>query len=260
MNAEQLQQYFKDECRTSGDSVIKLGSAQLSPDDYKTIKKTLEARGGKWKGGSVQGFMFLDENAPAVLSSLSSGNVENAKNKFQFFETPDDLANRLIDEVLPISDSYYILEPSAGRGSLIRAIHRVDPDAEVTAYEINPDCWSALEKMSNVDLHKEDFLSANPDVSFKIIVANPPFAKNQDIKHFKKMWELLSVNGRMAVIMSTHWRFAKDKTCSEFRDFLDEIGADIENVKAGAFKSSGTDIESVIVSVRKTDENCEIKI
>ena len=255
MNQEELQSYFKNECRTSGDSVIKLGNSQLSRENYLQVKKTLESRGGKWKGASVQGFMFLDGNAPAVLASLSEGETGNIKKKFQLFETPDFLADRLVKKVLPISEAFYILEPSAGRGALIRAIQRECPDAEVTAYEINPDCWPALSKLDNVDLHKEDFLTTNPDVFFKIIVANPPFAKNQDIRHFKQMWKWLAEDGRMAVIMSTHWRFASDKLCKEFREFLEHIGAEIEDVASGEFKTSGTDVPTVIVTAKKTKEN-----
>ena len=255
MSTEELQSYFKNECRTSGDSVIKLGNSKLSREDYLQVKKTLESCGGKWKGGTIQGFMFLDGNAPAVLASLSDGESRNIKKKFQLFETPDALADRLVKKVLPISESFYILEPSAGRGALIRAIQRECPDAEVTAYEINPDCWPGLSKMENVELHKDDFLAAKPDVFYKIIVANPPFAKNQDIRHFKQMWSWLAVDGRMTVIMSTHWRFAKDKVCTEFREFLERIGAEIEELAAGEFKTSGTNIPTVIVTEKKTEEN-----
>jgi len=45
MNAEQLQQYFKDECRTSGDSVIKLGSSQLSPGHQPSGVTNVTSRG-----------------------------------------------------------------------------------------------------------------------------------------------------------------------------------------------------------------------
>lgn len=255
MTQEELQQYFKDECKTSSESVIKLGTRQLERDDYMTVKKTLESRGGKWKGGSVQGFVFMNGNASDVLTSLQNSETSDARKKFQLFETPDDLADRLVRNVGEFGESCYVLEPSAGNGQLIKAIHRVCPDVEIDAYEINPDCWGTLEKLPNVVLHKSDFLESPDDDSYRIIVANPPFTKNQDVRHFYKMWGVLALGGKMSVIMSRHWMTARDKTCIGFCDFLQRIGAKIEEVPEGAFKQSGTFVPTVIVTVEKTPEN-----
>ena len=258
MTQEELQKYFSEQCSTASDSVIKLGSQQLSREDYLTVKKTLESRGGKWKGGSVQGFVFMNGNAPDVLASLQAGETGNMKKKFQLFETPDDLADRLVQNVGKIGAECYVLEPSAGNGQLIKAIHRLYPDVEVDAYEINPDCWCALEKLPNVVLHKEDFLKSSHEVNYKYIIANPPFAKNQDIKHFSKMWDVLATGGKMSVIMSQHWVFSRDATSARFGNFLNTIGAIIEDVSEGAFKSSGTDVGTVIVTVEKTRKNEDV--
>lgn len=255
MTQEELQVYFIEQCSAVSDSVIKLGSQQLSREDYMIVKKTLESRGGKWKGGSVQGFMFLNGNAGVVLKSLQAGETGNMKDKFQLFETPDVLADKLVKKVGQIGSAYYVLEPSAGNGQLIKAIHRVCPDVVVDAYEINPDCWGALEKLDRVVLHKSDFLKSSEDDRYKVIVANPPFAKNQDIRHFKKMWAVLSMNGKMSVIMSKHWTFTRDSECERFRNFLDRIGAEIEDVEEGAFRASGTNVPTVIVTVEKNDDN-----
>ena len=255
MTQEELRQYFTDECTTAGESVIKLGQRQLCREDYMTVKKTLESRGGKWKGGSVQGFVFMNGNAPDVLASLQNGETGNAKKKYQLFETPDSLADRLVSKVGKFSAACYVLEPSAGNGRLIEAIHRVCPDVEVEAYEINPDCWGALERLPNVLLHKGDFLQSPDDASYRIIIANPPFTKNQDVRHFYKMWTVLAVGGRMSVIMSQHWMTAKDKTCTAFRSFLDAVGAQTEEIEVGAFRTSGTDVPTVIVTAEKTRDN-----
>ena len=257
MTQEDLQKYFAEQCSVSAENIIKLGYQQLDRNDYLTVKKVLESRSGKWKGGSVQGFVFANNNAKEILASLSAGNTENVKKKFQLYETPDELADKLVQNVGNISSTLYVLEPSAGNGQLIKAIHRVCPHVVIDAYEINPDCWKTLENMDCVVSHKTDFLESSDDDKYAIIVANPPFTKNQDIKHFRKMWRVLAIGGKMSVIMSRHWMFASDKESEEFRDFIYNIGANTEEISDGAFRASGTDVPTVIVSVEKDEFNCE---
>ena len=64
MTKEDLQLYFTEQCTVSG-NVIKLGQTQLSREDYLQIKKLLESRGGKWKGGKTSGFVF-DSDAEMI--------------------------------------------------------------------------------------------------------------------------------------------------------------------------------------------------
>ena len=47
MTQEDLQKYFAEQCSVSIENIIKLGSQQLDRNDYLTVKKVLESRGGK---------------------------------------------------------------------------------------------------------------------------------------------------------------------------------------------------------------------
>lgn len=80
---------------------------------------------------------------------------------------------------------------------------------------------------------------------FEIVIANPPFNKNQDIDHFYKMVEVC--DGRVISVMSTHWQHSKNKKETAFREFLNEKNAEIINIEAGRFKDSGTMVASCIV-------------
>ena len=48
-----------------------------------------------------------------------------------------------------------------------------------------------------------------------------------------KMYELLRTGGRMAVICSSHWKIGSEKKCAEFREWLQNVGAEVLDVRGG---------------------------
>ena len=252
MTNQDLQEYFSEYCHVE-QNIIKLGSTQLSREDYLQIKKLLESRSGKWKDGKTSGFVFdSSENADAVYTSICNGDLENKKNVFQFFPTPDSIADIMVEK-LDISSEIgvTILEPSAGRGALIKAVHRKFPNIIVDAYEINPDCYYALEQLCNTQIHKSDFIEIKEEAQFDYIIANPPFAKNADIKHFRKMNSVLKKGGRLCCILSSHALEANEREVAEFKDWLYSLNPDIEELPSGTFKEAGTDVRTFIVTLTK---------
>lgn len=249
MTKEDLQEYFSEHCTVS-QNVIKLSSTQLSREDYLQIKKLLESRGGKWKGGKTSGFVF-DSDAEMIYESICSGDMENKKNVYQFFPTPDNIADRMVEKLDIPDEIVKVLEPSAGRGALIEAVHRQRPNIIVDAYEINRDCYYALEQLWNVQLHKGDFLDVDEEEKFDYIIANPPFAKNADIRHFRKMFSVLKTGGRMCCIISSHALECKGREESEFKKWMYSLHPDVEELSAGTFKAAGTDVRTYIVTVQK---------
>lgn len=256
MTNQDLQEYFSDYCRVE-QNVIKLGSTQLSREDYLQIKKLLESRGGKWKGGKVSGFVF-DSDAEAIYESICNGDLENKKNVFQFFPTPDIIADRMVeklnvDKFIAVwgMDGPVVLEPSAGRGALIKAFHHKYPGIPIEAWEINPDCWYALEQLEDVVLKKDDFLNCQEKYGFDYIIANPPFAKNADIKHLRKMFSVLKKGGRLCCIISSHALEAKEREVAEFKEWIYALNPEIEELPAGTFKEAGTDVRTYMVLIQK---------
>lgn len=227
---------------------VKLPEGQLERNVYTEVKKNLELIGGKWKGGKVAGFVF-NEDPTDLLNQIANGERRNLKKEFQFFGTPDALADRLV-ELAEIEEFDTVLEPSAGQGAIIKAIHRKFPALTVHYYELMPVNRTILSKLHNVVDAGTDFLAAD-DYEFDKIIANPPFSKNQDIDHIKEMYNSLANGGRLVSIASRHWQHSSNKKETAFREWLDQVRAEIVEVDAGEFKESGTAVATVIIVIDK---------
>jgi len=241
------------------DDVVYLPNIKLERKDYMEVAKHLEALGGNWNRNK-QGFVFKtipDDLLPAVVPK----HVDVLKKELNFFPTPAELA----DEVVALSMTWkvgnsnhpMVLEPSAGHGALLESfLKRCDasPRENIHYCEIHPENQAVLADKKLGRCVGNDFLEYSTDNKYDIIVANPPFAKNQDIIHMTKMIEHLNQYGLLVSICSKHWAFANDKKSKAFRDLLD---SDVirtyytEDVPEGAFKESGTNIATQILVVQK---------
>lgn len=231
-------------------TIIKLPATQLDRKLYLEVAKSLELIGGKWKGGKTFGFVF-PEDPTELLEQIANGEKRNLKKEFQFFATPDNLADELVS-LANISSYTTVLEPSAGQGAIVKAINRVCPDVIVECFELMPTNQTILNKIKTVNLIGDDFLKSNSKNNhWDRIIGNPPFQKNQDILHIKKMYECLSPGGRLVSISSKHWQLSKNKKETEFREWLEDIGATIKEIPAGAFKESGTNVGGLIIIINK---------
>jgi methylase of polypeptide subunit release factors len=98
-----------------------------------------------------------------------------------FYPTPTGcLDNQYINEV--INESKNILEPSYGVGSIINYIHNVNPEANITGYELSDGLYniskSVLLPNSKITLHLKNFLTKDfKDNDFQTIICNPPFTR-----------------------------------------------------------------------------------
>lgn len=234
---------------TLEDSVLKLPKVQFNKKSYAEAKKWIEEAGGSWQGGKIQGFTFPFD-PERVFSILKEGKRCDLQKDFQFFETPADIADWLVMLTGGINEADTVLEPSAGRGSLIRAVHRSCPSVMVECYELMPENREFLCSMPNVILLGEDFTKDNTG-SYSKIIANPPFSGNQDIDHVRLMYERLEEGGILASITSPHWKFASEKKCADFREWLDEVHGQVFEIGAGEFKDSGTNVSTMAVVIKK---------
>ena len=257
-------------CRVEG-TTVKLPDTQLDRKLYQEVAKSLELIGGKWKGGKVFGFMF-PEDPTDLLHQIANGEKRNLKKEYQFFATPPELADRLVElayerkKVVQQNtwDSAYnitrILEPSAGQGAIIDAIRgKLGGATVVHAYELMDVNRSILENKYNKENDNAyfrlcghpDFLTHDTKLRYDWIVANPPFTKNQDIDHVRKMYSLLKDNGVLVSITSEHWVNSSNRKESEFREWLDEVGAEVQDIDRGSFKASGTLVGGKIIIIQK---------
>lgn len=234
---------------TLENNILKLPQVQFNKKSYAEAKKWIEEAGGSWQGGKVQGFTF-PFNAERVFSILKDGKRCNLQQEYQFFETPDSVADWLIMLAGGIHEDDTVLEPSAGRGALIKAIHRACPSVMVECYELMPENREFLHSLGNVILLGEDFAKDSVG-SYSKIIANPPFANNQDIDHVRLMYDRLEEGGTLAVITSPHWKFASEKKCDVFRRWIDEVHGQVFEIGAGEFKESGTSISTMAIVIKK---------
>lgn len=235
-------------CTLEG-NVLKLPAVQFNKKSYAEAKKWIEEAGGNWVGGKTQGFTF-PFNPERVFSILHDGRRCNLQQEFQFFETPADVADWLVMIAGGIHPDDSVLEPSAGRGALVRAIHRACSSVIVDCYELMPENRELLSASNGINLLGEDFVAECNQLYTKII-ANPPFSNNQDIEHVRKMYELLAPGGTVGAIMSPHWKMGGEKKCVEFRSWLDQVGGKVYDIGAGEFQESGTTISTTAVVICK---------
>ncbi|MBM6759734.1 hypothetical protein [Bacteroides mediterraneensis] len=83
------------------------------------------------------------------------------------------------------------------------------------------------------------------------IIANPPFSKNQDIRHVRRMYECLNSGGVLAAITGPHWEFGSESECNDFRQWLEDNGGKKFEIEEGAFKESGTGTKTIAIVINK---------
>lgn len=234
---------------TFKDNIIYLPDVQLNPKSYAQVKKWITEAGGKWTGGKVQGFTF-DFDATRVAGILMSGQRFNLQQEYQYFSTPAALAEWLVS-LSDVCADHAVLEPSGGTGAIIKAIHKACPDVIVDVFELMPENRQTLEKMQNVHLVGEDF-TQGVSRSYDRIFANPPFSKNQDIRHVRLMYDALNPDGgEMCAITSRHWAIASEKECMHFREWLQEVGAETHEIPDGVFAESGTNVATMAIVIKR---------
>ena len=233
---------------TIEENTVKLPNIQLERKEYIEVKNKLELIGGKWKGGKIQGFVFATDPSE-LLNQISTGEKRNLKKEFQFFATPENLADELV-YYADLKNHDTILEPSAGQGAIIKAINKV--------CDVVPDCFELMDVNAHIlkksglsfNLIGEDFLK-NEGKTYSKIIANPPFTKNQDIDHLKEMYNCLSRGGKLVCITSESWVNGTQKKQIEFIDWLESVNADIIAIPKNSFKESGTSVGGRIIIIDK---------
>jgi hypothetical protein len=228
--------------------VVKLPDVQLDRKLYQEVAKSLELIGGKWKGGKIFGFVFQTDPTD-LLDQIANGEKRNLKKEFQFFESSEILADKIV-YLAKLNNEDTILEPSCGQGAIIKAINKVS--------NVVPDCYELMD-VNRLVLNKsglsfnligDDFLLHN-DKYYTKIIANPPFTKNQDIDHIYNMYKWLYSCGTLVSISSESWVTGSQKKQIEFRSWLSNVNAEIIDIEKGAFKDSGTMVGGKIIVINK---------
>lgn len=250
---------------------------QLDRPTYQKVNKVLEALGGVWNR-KAKAHVFDGIDAAVVIGdAVSTGEYIDEKKEYQFFETPPELARKVV-EVANIRKGMTVLEPSAGKGALARAARKVGGLVE---------CVELNEKMATALIHEGfpvstgDFLAEDlpargtmkeagkperwVDERVDRVVMNPPFARGQDMMHVRRAFQWLKPGGVLVAITSSGWTFRSDRKAVEFREWLEseemqpKIGVLHYALPDDAFKASGTMVRARLIRLQKNQNADEPK-
>jgi len=162
----------------------------------------------------------------------------------KLFPTPMPLAKKAAI-LAQIEVEHSVLEPSAGTGNLVIAIRDSAP-AHLTAIEVNHGCCVHMRQMFGIQVivENENFLHLTPkDIGrFDRIVMNPPFGRLSDVIHIEHALQFLEPEGRLVAICGggpRQERMLKPQT------------SHWERLPEGSFKSSGTNVNTVLLAIDK---------
>lgn len=223
--------------RTEGNNLY-LPEKQLDRQLYVAVNKVLVAIKGKWNR-SAKAHVFNSSLCDIIEEILLTGEYVDEKKEFQFFETPEDLARHLII-LADVRKGESRLEPSAGKGRIADLLRDCD------CVELNESNRNHL-KEKGFSIVGEDFMVMGSDKKYDVIVANPPFAKQQDIDHVNKMIDL--AKRKVVSVMSASVLFRDNKKTVAFRDRIASLGGTIEPLPEKAFAESGTNVRTCVVNV-----------
>jgi type I restriction-modification system DNA methylase subunit len=130
--------------------------------------------------------------------------------------------------------------------------------------EIHPQLVSELRRKRDLRLYAndsnhsilcKDFLFCSPTELgfFDAVVMNPPFADNQATYHVAHALSFLKPGGCLIAVMPAGIRFRDDRATRELRARLESWGASFEDLPEGTFSESGTQVNTVLMFVRRPE-------
>jgi predicted RNA methylase len=230
-----------------GDKIF-LTCGQLDRKDYVAVNEVLENMGGKWNK-KLKAHVFESDPTDKLEDVLLVGEIVDRKKELNFFPTPFSLAKHIVEDLADINIGQHCLEPSAGMGNIADVMRDYVEQKNIMCVEIDPEHCKLLKEKGYYVLER-DFLEFQFGHKYDRIVMNPPFSKQQDIKHVMKAWDFLAEDGILVSIMSPGFTFRENKLSVEFRKLVDEYGWYEKNPEK-SFSSQGTNINTVTVVLKK---------
>ncbi|MFF9003734.1 hypothetical protein ACF1GW_39215 [Streptomyces achromogenes] len=213
---------------------------------YQQINDILEAVGGRWTT-SEGAHLFPVDAAEALAPVFATGEVVTLREKrqqAQYFPTPKPVVDRLLD-LARLEPGMRVMEPSAGSGAIVAAV--AERGATVDCIERDPG-YAAILVDAGHQVRVADFLTVPPLPVYDRVIMNPPFTRGADIQHVEHALRFLKPDGLLVSVMS--WAVTEQsRATATFRALVEARGGAVEAVAAGAFRESGTDVDTVIVTI-----------
>lgn len=172
-------------------------SGQLAPKLYKEVNTVLERLGGRWDRRQ-SAHLFDRPVAPMIEAVVASGEFMASRSALGDFETPPALAARLMDygQIAALPPNSIVLEPSAGRGNLARAIAACNPGVTIWCVEKDPTS-AAILRAEFAHVWEQDFTKWTPPNGQMVdaVVANPPYKGYAYASHLRHATRFLREDG-----------------------------------------------------------------
>ena len=221
-------------------------------DDYKRLKSMGIANDSMLRSALREYITFRAGLGAIDKHKQLERAVVGKKVGFDFFPTPKTVCVDMVD-MAEINDGMDVLEPSAGNGNIAEVIREQHPNINLDVIELSGELRSILEA-KNFNVVANDFLGYDAK-KYDRIIMNPPFSDSNDIIHIQYAYELLKSGGVIVAIMGAGAFQRSDKRATAFREWIDEIGADVEELPANTFMDksllSTTGANAKLVKIRK---------
>lgn len=219
--------------------------------------KVCRAVGGEWDS-AAKAIVFETDAEDALDCVFQWGEAIRPRpdGETLYFSTPLNLARRMVNlggvQTASTDTPIKVLEPSAGEGAL--AIEAASYGVEVHAIEIRPEAIAKLKaQLKNrhaVDILEGDFLEYEPAPVYDVVLMNPPFARQADIRHVNHAWQFVVPGGTLVAIVSACVRYRENPLTREFRKWLSYF-ASIEDLPDDTFYDGTTRVRTCLIRARK---------
>lgn len=178
----------------------------------------------------------------------------------QFYPTPDDVIDKML-EGIKLSQIQYILEPSAGKGNIVKKLiekykNQYYPTYKIDMIEMDENLKSILKnnlcaysENCSISYVWDDFLTYEPYRKYDLIIMNPPF--RYGLEHLIKALRIQKDGGQIICILNAETiknPYSYDRKLLLKK--LNEYNADIQFYKNSFGDSERkTDVEIAIVKV-----------
>ena len=212
--------------------------------------------------------------------------VENEQTS-EFYPTPESLVKKMLEGV-DWDYIHTILEPSAGKGDILREIAREENsyrnrhNFDVDCIEIDPnlrqilkynfsderqcqfDRWEDEEYKTffgdGIHIVHDDFLTYNPYKQYDLIIMNPPFSNGD--KHLLKALQMQKKGGNIICLLNAETlKNPYTETRKQLVRQLEERNAIIEfidNAFVSAERKTGVEVALIKVAIERVQEESDI--
>jgi phospholipid N-methyltransferase len=160
-------------------------------------------------------------------------NKTNIKAYWNFFPTPRNLIEKMLEEYKNKPLPKNILEPSAGKGDIIDYVNKIQnkrkEQSNIYAFEFVEDLQNILKQKANCQLLGNDFtVYHSKKVKFDLILMNPPF--DRGVNHVLHAWDILSNGGKVIALLNQHTYYnAYNSHRLKLKTLIDQYGT-VENL------------------------------